>query len=439
MLAASKPRLRSHEGAACKGETMFKADFTHFLVAFFLLALLLGQGGFALLLGLLLLALAVAHFWSRVILRNVSYERTIHQDRAFVGDEVKLDIRIRNSKLLAVPGLRIHDAVSVRLEVLDAQVLPYAQGGMRHTVRWTTLRPYEAITWHMTVRCPERGYFAFGPVSLEATDPWGLYTVDTVIATRNALVVYPRLIPLESLGFNPRHPLGDLRASQHLLTDPARTVGIRDYRVGDPFKTIHWGATARRGQMQTRVYEPTTSQEIAIALDLDTFEHYWEGHQPELAEWMISAAASIATAAGNARWSIGLYANCATADEEQFIRLAPSRSAAQLPLLMETLAKLVPYSIAPMPQLLRRLGSTLPWGATLLVISSVPSEAMQHMLLRLARNGRHIVWLYCGAIAPQPIPGVTIRHVLPDSPWSNSGGRRTTARPEPGQVVLDVR
>ncbi len=47
MRGASKPRLRSHEGAACKGETMFKADFTHFLVAFFLLALLLGQGGFA--------------------------------------------------------------------------------------------------------------------------------------------------------------------------------------------------------------------------------------------------------------------------------------------------------------------------------------------------------------------------------------------------------
>lgn len=417
---------------------MFKPDMTQFVIVLFVLALLIGQGGFALLLGLVLLAMAVARLWSRVLLRGVTYERNLHQDRAFVGDLVQLDLHIRNSKLLSVPGLRIRDTVSTGLEVTDAHMLPYTQGGAQQTERWTTLRPYEAITWHMTVRCPERGYFTFGPAALEASDPWGLYTVDASIATRNALVVYPKLVPLESLGFNPRHPLGDLRASRQMLTDPARTVGIRDYRQGDPFKTIHWGATARRGQIQTRVYEPTTSLEIAIALDLDTFEHYWEGQQLELAEWMISAAASIATAAGNSRWSIGLYANCATADQDQFIRLAPSRSPSQLPLLMETLAKVVPYSVAPMPNILRRLGSTLPWGATLLVISSVPSEAMQHALLRLAEHGRHVLWMYCGTKAPPPIPGVDIRHIMPDDPWRSNTNRQPQTRPEPGKVVLDV-
>lgn len=417
---------------------MFKPDALHFVITLFILALLLGQGGFALLLGLVLLALAVARLWSRTVLRGVTYERSIEQERAFVGDLVGVDIRIRNPKLLGVPGLRIRDTLSARLETTDAHLLPYTHGGVRQTERWTTLRPYEAVNWHMTVRCPERGYFAFGPVSLEATDPWGLFTVDTTIAARNALVVYPQLIPLETLGLNPRHPLGDLRASQHIFTDPARTVGIRDYRQGDPFKAIHWGATARRGQIQTRVYEPTTSLEIAIALDLDTFEHYWEGQQPELAEWMISAAASIATAAGTARWSIGLYANCATADHEQFIRLAPSRSPAQLSLIMETLAKVVPYSVAPMPNILRRLGSTLPWGATLLVVSSVPSETMQHTLLRLAERGRHVVWLYCGAKTLPTIPGVDMRHIVPDDPWRKQGARQPHARPDPGKVVLDV-
>jgi uncharacterized protein (DUF58 family) len=416
---------------------MFKPDATQLIVGLFVLALLLGQEGFALLLGLVLLALAVARGWSRVVLRGVHYERRFRQDRAFVGDEVVVDLHIRNPKLLGVPGLRIRDSLSARLFVVDTRVLPHTQGGVRQTERWTTLRAYEAVNWHMTVRCEERGYFAFGPVSLLATDPWGLYTVEATLSARDALVVYPKLVPLASLGFHPRHPLGDLRASQRLLTDPARTVGIRDYQQGDPFKAIHWGATARRNEMQTRIYEPTTSQEIAIALDLDTFEHYWEGQQPELAEWMISAAASIATAVSDARWSLGLYANCATADQEQFVRLAPNRSPAQLGLVMETLAKLVPYSIAPMPNILRRLGPTLPWGATLLVISSVPSEAMQHALLRLAERGRHILWLFCGPQAPPPVPGVDVRHIVPDEPWMERA-TRTPPRAASGKVMLHV-
>ncbi|HZG65987.1 MAG TPA: DUF58 domain-containing protein, partial [Herpetosiphonaceae bacterium] len=216
---------------------------------------------------------------------------------------------------------------------------------------------------------------------------------------------------------DPRHPLGELRAPQQLLSDPARTIGVRDYQRGDPFKAIHWSATARRGQLQSRVYEPTTSLEIAIALDIDTFEQYWEGIQPELAERMISVAATVANAASAGCWSLGLYANCVPANSDQIVHIVPSRSPAQLPLVMDTLAKVVPYSIGPMPQILRRLGPTLPWGTTLLVISAIGSPAMQQVLLRLAERGRRVLWLYCGSQEPPRIPGVDMRRVPPDAGW----------------------
>ena len=398
---------------------MFKQDATTFVALFFLLALLFGQGTLALLLGLMLLALAVARGWSALALRRIGYERCITPDRAFVGDRVDLHIRLRNPKLLGVPNLRIYDLVSAQLDFPGVKLVPHLQPANRLLERFTSLRPFEAVGWHVSVECTQRGYYLFGPARLQAADPWGLFLTEEELDGRTSLIVYPSLLPLAELGLQQRHPLGDIRARQQLLTDPARTVGIRDYEPDDPFKTIHWGATARRGALQTRIYEPTASLEAAILLDIDTFEQYWEGIQPELVERMISVAATVATLANTERWSFGLYANCATAGSDQFVRLSPSRSPAQLPLVLETLAKVVPFSLAPMPQLLRRIGPKLPWGATLLVISAVPSQAMQLAMLRLAEHGRHILWLYCGSQETPKVPGVDIRRVMPDVRWRN--------------------
>src|SRR5919206_2073153 len=106
---------------------MFKQDATTFVALLFLLALLFGQGTLALLLGLMLLALAVARLWSRLALRRLSYERRITPDRAFVGDRVDLHIRLRNPKLLGAPSLRVYDLVSARLGFRGVKLVPHLQ------------------------------------------------------------------------------------------------------------------------------------------------------------------------------------------------------------------------------------------------------------------------------------------------------------------------
>jgi uncharacterized protein (DUF58 family) len=394
-----------------------RPDAARLLSFLLLVAVLLGRGLLALLLGLILLIVVVSRLWSRLALRRFSYTRAFVPDRAFVGDTVELRLELRNAKLLGIPGLRVQDIVPLRLGFRGARLLPSTQPGSRIMERSTSLRPYEAVTWRLPVDCYQRGYYTVGPVRVESSDAWGLHSTEAELPGRAALIIYPRLLSLKELRLDPRHPLGDLRVPQHLLTDPSRTIGIRDYTRGDPFKSIHWGATARRGHIQTRVYEPATSQEVAIALDLDTFEQYWEGIQPELIERMISAAATVATAASDARWGFGLYANGVAADSDQFVRLPPSRNPAQLPLVLETLAKLVPYSIAPMPQVLRRIGPGLPWGTSLVVISAVGSQAMRQALLRLADRGRRVLWLYCGSDTAPHVPGVQVRQVAPDAAW----------------------
>lgn len=415
---------------------MLKPDARWILGFLIIMALLLRQGLAVMLLGLLGLALLVATLWSRWAVRRVQYDLVLSAAHAFVGDDVVLTQRIANRKLLGLPSLKIDDLVPETLDYHDQRLLPSTQYSTKVLRRTTALRPYEAISWHVKLRCIKRGLYTFGPTRLEMTDAFGLETRTLDLPTRTRLVVYPTLIALPHLQLRAQHPVGDQRAPRQLLTDPTRTIGVRDYRRDDPLKAIHWGATARRGELQTRVFEPTTSLDVAIVLGLDTFEHYWEGVRYDLIEHMISIAATVATEAADDRLGVGLYTNAPTADSGELIRFAPSRAPGQIPVLLEALAKLVPYAVTPLPNLLQYLGPALPWGATLVIVGAVPSEAMQTALLRLTRRGRRILWLYAGEATPPRLRGIEVLPVeLANAPWAKRQRQSMTSPGAPRRGV----
>jgi uncharacterized protein (DUF58 family) len=404
---------------------MFRRNTLQGLVFLLILALIAGQGLLALICVLLLLTAGMTRLWDRWSLLRVTYQRELNQPRAFPDDEVELVIRVANRKPLPLVGLTIRDLVPANLHVIghDNQ---FDTEGRQVLYRSASLRWYESIVWRYRLRCTARGAYRMGPAQIEGGDPFGFHRSVCEIAERTSLIVYPRLLRLEELGLPPRHPLGDLRARQ-LIRDPLRTVGVRDYHPDDPLKDVHWTATARTGALQTRIYEPTTAREVAIFLDLDSFERYWQGIDEEQVERLISAAATVAQAGLADGYAVGLYVNGAPFEFEQFVRLPPGRSPAQLERIMETLARLTPYSITPIARLLRTTTADLPWGATLLLISAIAPEGTRAALLRQRERGRDVAWLYLGEDQPPIVPGVPVRHAPPRADWR---GSRAVRRPE---------
>jgi uncharacterized protein (DUF58 family) len=400
---------------------MFRRNTLSALVTLLLIALVLRQGLLALLLLLLLLATGMAALWSRWALRRVSYERTLSHTHAFVGDEVELTIRIANRKLLPLASLHVRERVPAALELAGVAMQPADRRSTRILSRTTAMRWYERVVWRYRVRCPARGAFRFGPVQLLSGDPFGIFDTSESPSDFASLVIYPKLLPLEELGLLANAPLGDVRAGQ-LFRDPLRIVGVRDYHPDDPLKDVHWAATARTGALQTRVYEATTSRSVAIFLDLDTFERYYEGIDSAQGERLISAAATLAQRLLAEGSAVGLYVNGAPAEFEHLVRLPPGRSPAQLELIMETLARLTLYSVTSMGRLMGLAAADLPVGATLLLVSAIAPDATRAALLRARAGGRRVVWLYLGEGAPPRLPGVTVRHAPPRGDW-----RRPTA------------
>jgi len=376
-----------------------------------LIGVVAGVTALSLLALLVLVTAGLGALWNRWSLVGVQYRRELSLDRAFPGDEVTLTITVVNRKPLPLPWLAIEDELAEALQPRDRETTMSGTTGRRVLRIVTNVRPYERVTWRVPIGCPTRGLHTLGPVTLRAADPFGFFANRLTLHAADAIVVYPRVVSLPELGFPPRLVLGETRVARHLLSDPSRVVGVRDYRPDDPFRSIHWKATARQGALQVRIAEPTTTLQLAIFLNLDTFEHYWEGLDVPTAERAIEVAASVASWASGQRYAVGVYANGVVAGSDQALRVPPGRGPAQLPRVLEGLAKISPYSTVAFVRTLRAGSARLPWGSTVVVVTSLLPEGLLAQLAALMAGGYRVVLVTVGEVEVPLVRGLVVRRV----------------------------
>jgi uncharacterized protein (DUF58 family) len=359
----------------------------------------------------ILLSAALTWTWNRYCLAGLIFDRQLSARTAFPGDQLELTLSIVNRKALPVVGLSVEDQLADALVPADWETTIGLTPGHRLMHFATSVRPFERVTWRMKLSCERRGFHEFGPVVLRAGDPFGFFTSRRTITVQTSVIVYPRVHEIEEFGIPALQPFGETRVARHLLTDPARIVGIRDYRPEDPFRGIHWKATARLMRLQVKVEEPVTAPQLGIFINLDTFDHYWEGLDVEIAERVIEIAASIALWADRERHATGMYANGIVARSDQALRVAPGRGPAQLPRILEGLAKLTPYSTVNFARVLGLETHRFPWGSTLVIITSMMPESLQAQLASLIAAGKRVVLVPIDECPTPAIRGLLVRQV----------------------------
>jgi len=389
----------------------FSAAWFYLAGALALLGMATGHGGMTLLGVLVLLTGGASWGWNRICLDGVTHARDLSADRALPGDEITLTLTVTNRKLLPMPWLTLEEELSDGLVVHDRPVSPGGTAG-RQVLRISAgFKPYERVTWRVRLSCPRRGLHAVGPATVRSGDIFGFFTNRVAMPAADRVLVYPRVVDLGSLTLPSREPIGELRARCNLLVDPSRVVGVREYRPEDPFRSIHWKATARQGALQVRVAEPMTALRLGIFLNLDTFDHYWEGLDLELAERSIVAAASLAVWADTGGYAVGLYANGLVAGSDQPLRVPPGRGPGQVPRLLEGLAMISPFSTLPFPAILAGEGRRLAYGGTIAIITSRFSDTLAGVVLQLLDANRRVVVFPLGGCEPPPMRGMIVRRL----------------------------
>ena len=337
-------------------------------------------------------------FWARYSLKNVDYERELSETRVFCGDTVDIHIRLTNNKLLPLAWVEFEDSLADRLRISEQDVLPSGTPGVAVLRMTTAMRWYERVTWHLTIECPARGYFPIGPVNLRSADAFGFFQQRERIPDVDYITVYPAIADLDRITVPARHLFGEQRIIRPIITDPLRAVGVRDYRPEDSFRHIHWKATARAQSLQTKVFEPTTSIQFGIFLNLDTFERYWEGLDFERAEGAIITAATISAQAIEAEYMVGMYANGVVGGSDQALRIRPSRDARHLESIMSGLAKLSPIASLDYASIVRAETTRFPIGSTVVLVTAIMTERLRAVLDALLRANHRIVIVTIGEV-----------------------------------------
>ena len=358
--------------------------FLPLLIVLILLAAFL-RGDFALtLIYLVVGALAAGMWWSRRALKQVEAIRSFPR-HAFLGEKINIDLRVQNQGWLPLPWLELRETLPVAL------VGPNSFQSVIH------LGPRAHADFAYSVDARKRGYYPIGPLWISTGDLLGLSDSLVVQNPPEALVIYPKIIPLPSPGIPSRSPQGTLAHRLPLFEDPTRVFGKRGYTAGDSLRRIDWKSSASSGRLQVKLFEPSIALETYIMLNLYGEDYYYRSRL-DSTELAIVIAASLANWIVEKKQMVGMLVNGRdplTADRRPQ-PIPPQKGKRHLMRVLETLARAETVDSSPFVPLIQQKRYQLPWGTTLIVITGSANDELLHELGEARRAGQNPMLILAG-------------------------------------------
>lgn len=223
-------------------------------------------------------------------------------------------------------------------EMVRVRVQDYAAQSLRRDLPSFTIDVPAASSVDVTyeIRPRQRGDTEMGPTALQWRDSWGLVERWAVAPTAQTVRVYPSLQ-------EGRHQAMFLVRSRQVAIEKRRAKrfgggrefeSLRDYRAGDERRDVSWSASARRGRLVTKVYQPERSQTVWLLLDAGRLLCA-RVEQETMLDRTATAALTLAQVALASGDRVGLVAYGRRLQH----RVAPGRGARQLRDIVEALAQ----------------------------------------------------------------------------------------------------
>ncbi|MBI4600318.1 MAG: DUF58 domain-containing protein [Planctomycetes bacterium] len=326
-------------------------------------------------LALLLVPLAV-YVLLRRSLRGVTLER-IAPEKASEGDTIEVEVRVRNGSRMSL----FHPRAS---EVYVPEV-----HAPKHVLFPCRVEPGETVTESYEGTCLlPRGVYSLGPVTISFSDPFGWFQVERTFPCPARIKVYPwfqELRAAERSGDCLSAALADLTRS--VAGDSTEFLSVREYRIGDPLRRVHWGLTAHRGFPVVREYARSARGDLFLFLDPYRYAFLGVGKGSSL-ELSVKIAASLAAHAARRRHRVRLHAG-------RWAGGGPSDAAgAPLTAILDALVEVRPDGERPIEDVLDQEARQVPPGATAVLMVSPyvrPSRRFEGHLGALRARGVRVV------------------------------------------------
>ncbi|MBO9542791.1 DUF58 domain-containing protein [bacterium] len=201
-----------------------------------------------------------------------------HAERAIAGDALECTVSLSH------PGRGARHYLSLLARPVGQRKPwwifrgPLVPEGWGHTLV-ESLEPGDRARAAIRFPTPRRGVYALPDLVVQAPAQ-GMGAIHRSFATPGEVLVRPKVVDLPFLPWFPTgHAVEGDAASAVSDQGAELTRTVREYRTGDPLRTVHWRATAKAGELRVKESEGEAARGgVRLALDLalpvgDVFEH----------------------------------------------------------------------------------------------------------------------------------------------------------------------
>ncbi|NLB59949.1 MAG: DUF58 domain-containing protein [Lentisphaerae bacterium] len=121
--------------------------------------------------------------------------------------------------------------------------------------------------WHVTAT--RFGRQGISKALLVSTDLLGRLTLSTAIPVGVSVTVLPKPYNADAFPWEQRQLFGELAIHRRYIPDPFMPSGVLPYTGYEPLRDIHWYASAQQQELMVRDYQDSTSQSVAVILNLE--------------------------------------------------------------------------------------------------------------------------------------------------------------------------
>lgn len=190
-------------------------------------------------------------------LQRLSVQRE-HPPRVMSGEPFTVSITLQNRRswmsvwLMIVEDLIIGGSTELKPHVVFVR-LPAKSSQRGH---------YQAIL-------DDRGRYDLGPITINSRFPLGLVERGVGVTAKSEMLVYPRIGRMrpewKKRLLHSTELVSQVKPQAGAFNDEMHR--IREYRIGDDPRTIHWPTTARKNELMVREFHESRDRDLLIVVD----------------------------------------------------------------------------------------------------------------------------------------------------------------------------
>lgn len=296
----------------------------------------------------------------------------------YKGDDVIVELTISNNSYRRTQQLEVFDNVPHEMKM--------RQGINQMRMN---LGPGQSARIKYRVRCPLRGHYTLGPVSVRYRNVFNLFANESKVQDRTDITVFPQVREIEEALLRSDVPKMYTGATTLKTPGPGMEFySLREYLPGDAFRSINWKAFARTGELMVNEKTRDAVTDVFIILDTRDVSRIGTVLKNPL-EMGTIAAASISNYFIRRRDSVALVTY-----GERMNYLPPETGDNQGYKVLSNLAAVRAKGSMPLQAVTNAMSSRMSRGSPVFIISSLEGDGTTLPAIRnLAARGHEVIVL----------------------------------------------